>query len=456
MEMDEPAGLQLRDRNGEELISAGPADSLAEAAVDRRIDQSAVILARSSVHACFQLDSTPTLLPDQEKTYWVLISSCAGYNVGVGVWAGLSEALTSDLSRDSQWSLGLTGRLLLLLRITVDCQEPIIRRSANLPNTLNFINEEFHEIREEKVENMGKESSTEGMSRGKVKLHPPPPVTTDSTVSSSCSGQLLQNGCRGSAADENPLNASCRFLRFSADMFTPSRFARCEKKPNTQEENHLMEDKKKKKQEEKKKKEAAQKKATEQITKVPDSAKLDPTPPLPPINPSTVPSVLLSSGNGKRTPSGGQPQTAQQPQTLLQQRYPPREVPPRFRQQEHKQLLKRGQPLPSGTLPLATTGRPCSTEPAAAAAVAIHSSPSCFSSSTGFLCSSNYTFHVLTVEVSCLAHTLLTLEIKMGNPNCPHKAAREPSMIIPSGDTCQPTGVPQVLHLPPISVVGIN
>lgn len=113
---------------------------------------------------------------------------------------------------------------------------------------------------------------------------------------------------------------------------------------------------------------------------VPDSAKLDPTPPLPPVNPSAVPSVPPSSGNGKRAPSGGQPQTAQQPQTLLQQRYPPREVPPRFRQQEHKQLLKRGQPLPSGTLPL-TTGRPATTEPA----VAIHSSPSCSSSSTASL-----------------------------------------------------------------------
>ncbi|XP_045932329.1 trinucleotide repeat-containing gene 6C protein isoform X2 [Micropterus dolomieu] len=144
-----------------------------------------------------------------------------------------------------------------------------------------------------------------------------------------------------------------------------------------------MEDKKKKRQEEKKKKEAAQKKATEQITKVPDSAKLDPAPPLPPVNPSAVPSVPPSSGNGKRAPSGGQPQTAQQPQTLLQQRYPPREVPPRFRQQEHKQLLKRGQPLLSGTLPLTTTGRPATTEPAAA--VAIHSSPSCSSSSTASL-----------------------------------------------------------------------
>ncbi|XP_029292884.1 trinucleotide repeat-containing gene 6C protein [Cottoperca gobio] len=113
---------------------------------------------------------------------------------------------------------------------------------------------------------------------------------------------------------------------------------------------------------------------------LPDSAKLDPTPPLPPVNPSTVPSLPPSSGNGKRAPSGGQPQTAQQPQTLLQQRYPPREVPPRFRQQEHKQLLKRGQPLPSGTLPLPTSGRPTTTEPAAA--VATHSSPSCSSSST--------------------------------------------------------------------------
>ncbi|KAJ3600214.1 hypothetical protein NHX12_031200, partial [Muraenolepis orangiensis] len=34
------------------------------------------------------------------------------------------------------------------------------------------------------------------------------------------------------------------------------------------------------------------------------------------------------------------------------QRHQPREVPPRFRQQEHKQLLKRGQPLPPGLLAL--------------------------------------------------------------------------------------------------------
>ncbi|KAM3598240.1 uncharacterized protein V6R79_015399 [Siganus canaliculatus] len=108
---------------------------------------------------------------------------------------------------------------------------------------------------------------------------------------------------------------------------------------------------------------------------VPDSAKLDPAPPLPP---SAVPPVPPSSGNGKRTPPGGQPQPAQQPQTPLQQRYLPREVPPRFRQQEHKQLLKRGQPLPSGTLLFSTTGHPATTE--AATAVATHSSPSCTAS----------------------------------------------------------------------------
>lgn len=115
---------------------------------------------------------------------------------------------------------------------------------------------------------------------------------------------------------------------------------------------------------------------------VPDSAKLHPTLPLPPVNPSAVPSVC---GNGKHAPFGGQPQAAPQHlQTLPQQRYPPREIPPRFRQQEHKQLLKRGQPLPSGTLPFTTTGLPATTESAATAA-ATPSSPSCSSSSTASL-----------------------------------------------------------------------
>lgn len=124
---------------------------------------------------------------------------------------------------------------------------------------------------------------------------------------------------------------------------------------------------------------------------VPDSAKLKPAP-LPPLNPSAVPSASLSTGNGKRVPSGGQPQTAQQLQTLLQQRYLPREVPPRFRQQEHKQLLKRGQPLPSGSLPLTATGHPGITEPEAT--VAIHSSPSCSSSSTASLPAGQHSYSI--------------------------------------------------------------
>uniref|UniRef100_A0A8C7W472 Trinucleotide repeat-containing gene 6C protein n=1 Tax=Oncorhynchus mykiss TaxID=8022 RepID=A0A8C7W472_ONCMY len=59
--------------------------------------------------------------------------------------------------------------------------------------------------------------------------------------------------------------------------------------------------------------------------------------------------------NGKRAPPTTQ-QTPQQqtppqpPSSSSGPRYPPREVPPRFRQQEHKQLLKRGQPLPAGAL----------------------------------------------------------------------------------------------------------
>ncbi|KAG5278976.1 hypothetical protein AALO_G00104780 [Alosa alosa] len=102
-----------------------------------------------------------------------------------------------------------------------------------------------------------------------------------------------------------------------------------------------MEEKKKKKPEEKSKKEAAQKKVAEQKTKVPDSAK-----PSPSLTLSLC--AASSSGNGKRAPSSAQ----QQQQPTPGPRYPPREVPPRFRQQEHKQLLKRGQPLPAGTLSL--------------------------------------------------------------------------------------------------------
>ena len=46
----------------------------------------------------------------------------------------------------------------------------------------------------------------------------PSPVTTDSTVSSCCSGQLLQNGCTISSADEKALKVRGKvlFIRIKA------------------------------------------------------------------------------------------------------------------------------------------------------------------------------------------------------------------------------------------------
>ncbi|XP_055510213.1 trinucleotide repeat-containing gene 6C protein-like isoform X8 [Leucoraja erinacea] len=117
-----------------------------------------------------------------------------------------------------------------------------------------------------------------------------------------------------------------------------------EKEQETKEEDRLMEEKKKKKQEEKKKKEAAQKKAAEHKTKVPETTKTSQSQPQPAnsSNSTSTTTVTNSSGsNGKRA------STSCQQQALS--RYPPREVPPRFRHQEQKQLLKRGQPLPPGT-----------------------------------------------------------------------------------------------------------
>ncbi|XP_069786388.1 trinucleotide repeat-containing gene 6C protein isoform X3 [Narcine bancroftii] len=104
-----------------------------------------------------------------------------------------------------------------------------------------------------------------------------------------------------------------------------------------------MEEKRKKKQEEKKKKEAAQKKATEHKTKVPETTKTSQSQPQPAnsSNSTSTTTLLNSNGNGKRA------STSCQQQALS--RYPPREVPPRFRHQEQKQLLKRGQPLPPAT-----------------------------------------------------------------------------------------------------------
>uniref|UniRef100_A0A8C4LAZ4 Trinucleotide repeat-containing gene 6C protein n=1 Tax=Equus asinus TaxID=9793 RepID=A0A8C4LAZ4_EQUAS len=116
-----------------------------------------------------------------------------------------------------------------------------------------------------------------------------------------------------------------------------------EKEQETQKEERLMEEKKKKKQEEKKKKEGAQKKAADQKTKVPEPTKTCSSQPQPAgPSASTSTSTLSNSSNGKRAPASSQQPAAS--------RYLPREVPPRFRQQEQKQLLKRGQPLPTGAL----------------------------------------------------------------------------------------------------------
>ncbi|XP_078138944.1 trinucleotide repeat-containing gene 6C protein [Centroberyx gerrardi] len=154
-----------------------------------------------------------------------------------------------------------------------------------------------------------------------------------------------------------------------------------------------MEEKKKKKQEEKTKKDAAQKKAADQKTKVPEPAPTKPSPGPPhhhhhllhPASP-TLPlsSSSSSSGNGKRASSGGQLPTPTPPQQQCQSspasaRYPPREVPPRFRQQEHKQLLKRGQPLPAGALSALTLS---SSSSSSSSPLSSHSSSSSSSSSS--------------------------------------------------------------------------
>ncbi|KAJ3614732.1 hypothetical protein NHX12_018302 [Muraenolepis orangiensis] len=127
--------------------------------------------------------------------------------------------------------------------------------------------------------------------------------------------------------------------------------------------NHLME--KKKRQEDKTKRDATQKKAADQTTKVPEPApaRLSSGPSrhhLHPFRPavslSTSSSSGASSGNGKRAPAAGKvpnptpPQQQQCQPSSASPRYLHREVPPRFRHQELKQQLKRGQPLPAASL----------------------------------------------------------------------------------------------------------
>ncbi|XP_066496446.1 trinucleotide repeat-containing gene 6A protein isoform X3 [Tiliqua scincoides] len=138
-----------------------------------------------------------------------------------------------------------------------------------------------------------------------------------------------------------------------------------------EEEEQLMEERKKRK-DDKRKREAAQKKATEQKNKVPEPTKPSASQPLPASASTLSPSAAASGGGGsshnnnaKR--AGGSSQQQQQqpaappPQQQQQQsspRYPPREVPPRFRHQEQKQLLKRGQQFPGIAANLGLASKP--------------------------------------------------------------------------------------------------
>ncbi|XP_056136514.1 trinucleotide repeat-containing gene 6C protein [Lampris incognitus] len=127
----------------------------------------------------------------------------------------------------------------------------------------------------------------------------------------------------------------------------------------------------------------------------PTPTKLSTSPPhhhLHPANP-TLPPSSISSGNGKRASSSAQlptPAPLQQQQCPLSSastRYPPREVPPRFRQQEHKQLLKRGQPLPAGAFNAltfsASSSLPSSSYSSSSPTTTSSTPPNCPTSSEG-------------------------------------------------------------------------
>ncbi|XP_030324357.1 trinucleotide repeat-containing gene 6B protein isoform X8 [Calypte anna] len=124
-------------------------------------------------------------------------------------------------------------------------------------------------------------------------------------------------------------------------------------------EEQLMEDKKRKK-EDKKKKESAQK-VTDQKTKVPEVTKPSLSQPVAASPIGNSPSPPVNGGNNAKrvaVPNGQPPSAA---------RYMPREVPPRFRcQQDHKVLLKRGQPPPPSCMLLGGgAGPPPPTAPGA-------------------------------------------------------------------------------------------
>ncbi|KAK9399896.1 trinucleotide repeat-containing 6B protein, partial [Crotalus adamanteus] len=120
-----------------------------------------------------------------------------------------------------------------------------------------------------------------------------------------------------------------------------------------EKEEQLMEDKKRKK-EDKKKKESTQK-VTDQKTKVPEATKTSLSQPVAASPIGSSPSPPINGGNNAKrvaVPNGQPPSAA---------RYMPREVPPRFRcQQDHKVLLKRGQPPPPSCMLLGSGVGPTS------------------------------------------------------------------------------------------------
>ncbi|XP_051789288.1 trinucleotide repeat-containing gene 6A protein-like [Erpetoichthys calabaricus] len=114
-----------------------------------------------------------------------------------------------------------------------------------------------------------------------------------------------------------------------------------------EKEEQLMEERRKRK-DEKKKKEAALKKATEQKSKVPEPTKPSSSQPPPANCISSTSPVTSNISNAKRVSASNQQQASP--------RYPPREVPPRFRNHEQKQLLKRVQQLPAPGVELGGPG----------------------------------------------------------------------------------------------------
>uniref|UniRef100_UPI00358DE666 trinucleotide repeat-containing gene 6C protein-like isoform X3 n=1 Tax=Myxine glutinosa TaxID=7769 RepID=UPI00358DE666 len=148
------------------------------------------------------------------------------------------------------------------------------------------------------------------------------------------------------------------------------------------EDEQSMDDKKKRK-DEKRKKEMVIKKTIEQKPKGLDIPRGSSAPPM---QPTLATSGLAASNNGglrrgvpvnamcSTSPAVSQPQPLQ---ALHQQaaaamaaalqggRYPPREVPPRFRQHEQKQVLKRGQPFPTTTQVSGMNGGSAGESPAA-------------------------------------------------------------------------------------------